>query len=143
AVVMLENYRDFGGNKNPDEIFFASDAFLSQWMRAMGTTELRKLPEKFPAIVYRNHIENKETLGALLAVSDAEHVHVAVGSIAWNQLSTTPNFKTTLSMMNDFNAINHDRRLPKIKVLGVDIYKGPTLKFTFENDDAEVARNSP
>lgn len=133
AAVMMENFRHRYAE------YFASDAFFSQWMRVMETGDLKDLPSEFPSVIYRNHIENTQTLEAILALGNGTvpNMNVEVGSEAWNRMKGVPNVKTTLNMMHDFNAINLARgRFPKFKCVGLQIYQGPTLKFMFAEDNA-------
>lgn len=138
AAVMLENFR------HRDAEYYASDAFFNQWMRATKAGDLKGLPSEFPAVIYRNHIENPDTLDAIhtLGGGSVPNMDVEVGSEAWHKLKATPNVKATINMMNDFNTINIERGRSKFKCIGLRIYQGPTLKFTFAEDRSGAAPHS-
>lgn len=127
AMLMLENYRDRSKG------YFASDAVFDQWMRVAQVETLDQLPAEFPQYIYRNHIDNALTRKyAETLLGNKEFVWVAVGSKDWETFKVTDNVKSTLNILGEYNKINARRELPSFKCIGVLIYKGPSLKFTFE-----------
>ena len=124
AAIMLENYRPYWKE------FFASDVFFDQWLASAGGDSVMDLPESFPEIIYRNHIDNDNTLAAIKKIYNERYPEndrpdvmiVTTADQEWGNLSRTPNVGSTLNILAEYNRINAARDLGEFKAVQVSIY---------------------
>ncbi|MBU6488436.1 MAG: hypothetical protein KGQ57_11480 [Burkholderiales bacterium] len=130
AIAMLENFRQPAKEGKPP--YYASDAVLDQWMRVMKSGRITDLPKRFPANLYRNHVKNPATVAAINELLGSEdHIKVSPDSEAWDLIKNTPNVKSTMNIVKDYNTINDARQLGQYNLVEMSIYDGSALKFVF------------
>jgi len=130
AIAMLENFRQPAQEGAPS--YYASDVVLNQWMRVMNSAHITDLPKRFPANLYRNHVKNPATVEAINRLLGSEdHVKVSPDSEQWDLIKNTPNVKSTMNIVKDYNTINDARQLGRYRLVEMSIYDGSALKFVF------------
>lgn len=119
-VALIDIYRP------PWKNFYTSDAFFSQWLRALQKSEVvQNLPDAFPKTLYINNITNpitKKELKQMLNDAGTDILSkVPHRLMRWHTLKNTPHIKCVLNILNDYNQVkslppHHGYRIENIQL---------------------------
>lgn len=121
TVLMGDNYRP------PWHKYFASDAFFSQWLAAIQAAgKSDELPTKFPSTFYRNNIDNAATNAVIQKILPGEADGLVVMRPShehWAELLESPNGKSTLNIVQEYNMINKARGQDAYRIKSIQVYR--------------------
>ncbi|CAH9053887.1 hypothetical protein PSECIP111951_00914 [Pseudoalteromonas holothuriae] len=130
AIVILEFYRASWKN------FYATDAIFSQWLRSLGKHNgtAFDLPDKFPSVIYQNHIDNQPTILSMeYAMGDERKKQLTKGDDGYATILKSPNGKAMKNLLSSYNEINSARGYDLFQLHTITAYgEKPKLSLKFE-----------
>ncbi|MTI33315.1 hypothetical protein [Xanthovirga aplysinae] len=105
TLAMIDIYRP------PWKNYFTSDAFFSQWLKALGRKmDIMNFPYSFPKALYIHniiHTVSRKVLDKIFDDQDKDHVQFsAQDCFYWEEIMGTPHLKCVNHILSTYNKVN-------------------------------------